>query len=156
MSMATWNPLNELDTIRHQLERMMQRVWSGARPGHGRGEAGPFASLQPPVELYTPDEDTLVVTVELPGLRIEDVQVALSEDALTVSGELRREGRIDEDAYFRSERLYGRFERTIPLPYRVKDAEAQASFRHGLLTVRMPLAETFKRQAGRKLVLESR
>ena len=68
-----------------------------------------------------------------------------------VTGIVRREGPADAAAYFRSERMYGRFERTVPLPTRVDARAATASFRHGLLTVRMPLAGARPAVAGRRL-----
>ncbi|MEB3197983.1 MAG: Hsp20/alpha crystallin family protein [Candidatus Sericytochromatia bacterium] len=154
MTMTTWNPLSELEAMRQQLDRVFHQMWRGPRPQTWRKESEGPAYYQPAIELYTPDEGTLVVHVELPGLTADAITLELSEDTLHLSGELRREEKINEDAYFRSERNYGRFERHVALPYRVKEGEAKASFTHGLLTVRVPLAERVKRPQSRKLTLE--
>lgn len=154
MSMTTWNPINELEAMRQQIDRAFHQIWRGGKSGHHRSETSGVGLLQPAVEVFTPDEKTLVAQVELPGLHAEDVTVEVSEDGLYVAGEFRRQSSIDEDAYYRTERLYGRFERHIPLPYPIRDTEAKASFKHGLLSVRAPLAEPVKRAQARKLTIE--
>jgi HSP20 family protein len=114
-------------------------------------EAG--RAFMPSVEVYT-TENEVVVKAELPGLEAKDVNVEVLEDAIHLTGELKKEEEIKEDNYYRSERQYGHFERMIPLPNRVKDSDAKATFKHGVLTVRAPLAEEVKKPQGRKLQIE--
>lgn len=154
MSMTTWNPINELEAMRQQIDRAFHQIWRGGKPGQTRSEAGSLGLIQPAVEVFTPDEKTLMAQMELPGLQADDVTVEVSEDTLYVAGEFRRQSTVDEDAYFRTERMYGRFERHIPLPYPIKEGEAKATFKHGLLSVRAPLAEPVKRTQARKLTIE--
>lgn len=108
----------------------------------------------PTVEVYQTDQE-VVVKAELPGMQPDGVQVEITEDSVHLSGEFKQEDEIKEDNYFRSERQYGSFERMIPLPNRIKDGEAKASFKHGVLEIRAPLAEEVKRMQPRKLQIES-
>jgi HSP20 family protein len=152
--MTTWNPINELEAMRQQIDRAFHQIWRGAKGSHSRAESSALGLIQPAIEVFTPDEKTLVAQIELPGMQADDVTVEVSEDTLYVAGEFRRQGTIDEDAYYRTERLYGRFERHVPLPYPIKEGEAKATFKHGLLSVRAPLAEPVKRTQARKLTIE--
>ena len=92
----------------------------------------------PQVEVLQRGND-LVVRADLPGLRREDVHVHLEDGLLTVSGERRFESTEEEDGVYHSERSYGRFSRSIPLPDGVDADACQAKFTDGVLEVRVPL-----------------
>ena len=83
----------------------------------------------------------LVVTAELPGLKKEEVKVALTEDALVIEGERKREHKIDHEGYHKVERSYGKFYRSIPLPKEAKTDLAKAELTEGILKVTVPVAE---------------
>jgi HSP20 family protein len=90
------------------------------------------------------------VTVELPGMSQEDVDVKLSRDGLTVTGEKKLESEEKERNYFRRERSYGYFQRTIPLPANAVIAEkAEATFEQGILTVTLPKREQTEEKSRR-------
>lgn len=144
MSLVRWNPFDEMERMQQDMGRIFGRL--GMR---GRGEA-----VMPTVEVYQTDQE-VVVKAELPGMQPDGVQVEITEDSVHLSGEFKQEDEIKEDNYFRSERQYGSFERMIPLPNRIKDGEAKASFKHGVLEIRAPLAEEVKRMQPRKLQIES-
>lgn len=97
--------------------------------------------------------DKFIVRAELPGLKKDDVQVELTNDALTIHGERRAEHEEKREGYFHSERQYGQFHRTIALPEGVISESAQASFRDGILEVTMqaPPAEANR---GRRLEIK--
>lgn len=80
------------------------------------------------------------IAVELPGMTDEDIQVMLRDDALVIRGEKRLEESHEDEGYYRTERSYGAFERTIPLPVEVQAEQVEASFKKGVLTVRLPKA----------------
>jgi HSP20 family protein len=111
-------------------------------------------AMMPNVEVFATDTE-VVVKAELPGMAPDQVEVEVTEDSIHLSGELKQEEVIKEDSYYRSERQFGQFERLIPLPNRIKDTEAKASFKNGILEIRAPLAEEVKRPAARKLEIES-
>jgi HSP20 family molecular chaperone IbpA len=79
--------------------------------------------------------DEFVVRADLPGLKREDVNVELSDDALTIHGERRDEHEEDREGYYRSERSYGSFYRVIPLPEGAIPESAKANFNNGVLEV---------------------
>ena len=86
----------------------------------------------------------LVVTAELPGLKKEDVKIEITDDALVIEGERRREHKEDHEGYHRYERSYGKFYRSIPLPEGAKPEQATAELNEGVLKVTVPAAEVKK------------
>ncbi|HEX5075775.1 MAG TPA: Hsp20/alpha crystallin family protein [Gemmatimonadaceae bacterium] len=101
----------------------------------------------PPLEIFERDND-FVVRADLPGLSKDDVNVDVDNGVLTISGERRSENEENREGYFRSERSYGSFWRTVPLPEGVNEDQVKASFKDGVLEVTMPKppAETSKRR----------
>lgn len=103
---------------------------------------GDFAPRQfaPAVDV-TNEAKHLVVSAELPGMTKEDVEVTFHDGALMLKGEKRHERKSDEDGCFRTERFYGSFQRTVPLPADVDPNGAEARFENGVLTVKFPKVE---------------
>jgi HSP20 family protein len=97
----------------------------------------------PSVDVYV-EKDDVVIKAELPGLEKDDIQVNLSNHTLTLKGEKRREEKIKEEDYICSERAYGSFSRTLELPGDVQGEKVKASFKNGVLEIRLPVAETAK------------
>jgi len=99
---------------------------------------------RPAQQMWVPDIDIsqqkneLVVRADLPGMKKEDVCVDLTDNALTISGERQQEETSDRGGIYRSERMYGSFMRTIPLPEGAMTDQAKASFKNGVLEIRMP------------------
>jgi HSP20 family protein len=77
------------------------------------------------------------VRAELPGLKKDDIQVELKEDVITIQGSRKEEHEEEREGYYHSEREYGQFYRTIPLPEGVISESAQASFKDGVLEITM-------------------
>ncbi|MEL6061517.1 MULTISPECIES: Hsp20/alpha crystallin family protein [unclassified Methylobacterium] len=92
----------------------------------------------PSVEVVEADGGALRVSAELPGLDEKDVELLIEDGVLTLKGEKRAETTDKERGY--SERSYGRFERSIALPFAVQEDKAEATFRNGVLTVTLPRA----------------
>jgi HSP20 family protein len=86
----------------------------------------------------------MVVTAELPGLNKEDVKVEMTEDALVIRGERKTEHKEDHDGFHTTERSYGRFYRSIPLPEGAKTEEVKAELADGVLKVSIPSPEMKK------------
>jgi len=84
--------------------------------------------------------------VELPGIEKEDIEVNISGNLLTVKGEKKKEGEIKEENYYRLERSYGSFSRTVELPKEVQIEQARASFKNGVLEIRLPKTEEAKKK----------
>ncbi|MEB3187951.1 MAG: Hsp20/alpha crystallin family protein [bacterium] len=137
-----WEPLGEIDALRTQVDRMFDQLFG--RFGRTWPTFGLKGLFLPPTEVYETETD-VVVKVELPGLDPKDVTVEISEDCVQISGEQKLSKDIQEDSYFQSERHYGTFERQIPLPNLIKDQEAKATFKHGMLTIQAPLAQVVRK-----------
>ena len=97
----------------------------------------------PLVDMYEAKDD-LFVTLELPGVREKDVHVSITGDMLTVKGERRFESDVKDEGYYRLERVYGKFERSIPLPIPVQAEKVKATYRDGVLEIRLPKVEEVK------------
>jgi HSP20 family protein len=112
--------------------------WPSFRwPAFARRSAG-IEAWSPRIEVLERD-NRLVTRVDLPGMKKEDVTVEVTDGQLTLSGERKRETEEKKDNFYRSEREYGSFYRTVPLPEGVKLDDVKASFADGVLEVSVPL-----------------
>jgi HSP20 family protein len=92
------------------------------------------------------DKANEVVKAELPGIGKDEVEVNLTGSTLTIEGEKKKEEEVKRANYYRSERSYGSFARTVELPAEVKGEATKATFKDGVLEVRMPKTEDAKRR----------
>jgi HSP20 family protein len=97
----------------------------------------------PALDVYE-EKDEIVIKAELPGMDKNDIEVNISDSELTVKGEKKKEETIDEENYYRCERSYGAFVRSVELPTDVKADKVKASFKNGILEIRMPKTEEAK------------
>jgi HSP20 family protein len=132
--------MREMVTMREQMNRLVNEFF-----GRGSGEEGGWTAgaWMPPVEIYDMD-DALMVRVELPGVAKEDVHVELHENTLTLRGERKADPQVKEEQYHRQERMYGPFQRTFRLPTPVDTEKVQATYRDGLLELKLPKSEAVK------------
>ena len=89
-------------------------------------------------------KDDLVVSLELPGVKEKEVQVSIMNDILTVKGERTQQQEVKDENSHRLERWFGRFERGIPLPMPVQTDKVKATYRDGVLEIKLPKAEAVK------------
>jgi len=145
---AARKPISGLTQMEQEMERwfddVMGRPWRrlGLPDWWRRRELIP---RQPAVEL-SEDKEQVIVKAEIPGLKKEDVQVHLSDSVLTISGERKEELEKKEKGYYYSERSYGSFNRSIQLPTEVRIDKASASFKDGVLEIRLPKTEQAKQR----------
>ena len=99
----------------------------------------------PAVDVYD-ETDAVVVKADLPGMAKDDIDVSLSGSTLTIKGEKKKEEEVKDEDYYRWERSYGAFARTIDLPAEVKTDEVTATFKEGVLEVRLPKTEEAKKK----------
>jgi HSP20 family protein len=97
----------------------------------------------PAVDVFE-EKDDIVVKAEIPGMDKDNIQVNLTDHTLTIKGEKKKEEEVKEENYFRSERSYGTFLRTVELPRDVHADKVKATFKNGVLEVRMPKTEEAK------------
>jgi len=106
------------------------------------GAAMPEPELWAPTLEVTHHNGNLIATLELPGLKKEEVKVEITEEGLVITGERKMEKEEKEEGYFRSERNYGNFYRMIPLPEGAKIENVKAELNNGVLVVTVPVPET--------------
>ncbi len=97
----------------------------------------------PTADMYE-TRDELVVTVELPGLNEKDIHLSITGDLLSLEGERQWNQDVKQESYYRGERWYGKFQRTLPLPIPVQADKVKASYRDGVLTITLPKVEAIK------------
>jgi|SRR5215813_2924346 len=134
-TMDRWEPFRVSD-IQCEVNRLFDNFFGGPASGTGRTWA-------PPVDMYATKDD-LVLGVEMPGVSEKDVSVSITGDLLTVKGERRFENQVKEKDLLHVERTYGKFERLIQLPMAVQADRVKATYRDGILEIRLPKAEEVK------------
>jgi HSP20 family protein len=137
VSIIRWSPFDEIMTMRESMDRLFEDYFT-RRPRN----AGPLV-WQPAVEIFETEND-ITVKAELPGIDPKQVEVNVTEEGLTIKGEAKVEHEERKRNYYRRELRYGSFQRTVVLPTEVKGDEAKATFRHGILEVKVPKAERVK------------
>jgi HSP20 family protein len=140
------SPFATLERFAEEMDRLFDdfglgRTWLTPRLGRGWLRP-PFRAIEreawaPDVEVFERNNE-LVVRADLPGLTKDDVKVDVTEDHVTIQGERKREREEEKEGVYRSERSYGSFYRSIPLPEGAIVEQAKASFKDGVLEVAMP------------------
>jgi HSP20 family protein len=125
--------------------------WPGLSPRGSLGDQSPGV-WYPQVEVRERDGN-LLVHADLPGMKKEDVQLEIHDDYLALHGERRQEREQNERGLYRSERSYGQFYRTVPLPQGIDPDQAKANFRDGVLEVTIPLPPQAQKQ-GRRVEIQ--
>ncbi len=132
-------------TLERFADEMMQLFddFGLARGWRRPADAGDILTWSPRVDV-TRHKGEILVRVDLPGVNKEDVHVNVTEDAVTIDGERHRKHEEERDGVYRWERDYGAFHRTVPLPAGTATDQAKASFKDGVLEIRMPAAPDAK------------
>ncbi len=99
-----------------------------------------FKGGEPKVDIMQTEKEVLV-KADVPGVKKEDMQVTVTDDSITFRGEAKSDIETKKENYFHSERFYGCYSRTLPLPVLVDSANAKAKFEDGVLTVTVPKAK---------------
>ena len=132
--MAEEMPLRPFFPVQEEVRRLFQELIHQSWGGRGGAERG---SWQPCVDISETPE-AIIVEVELPGVRREDVRIEVEGDVLRIAGERRTSSERQERSYYRAERTYGRFERQLRLPSTVVREAIRAEFDAGILSITLP------------------
>jgi len=141
MSMIRWNPFDELASLRESMDKLFDDFLTTRGPGQ-RAETAPMV-WQPAIEAYETDHD-VVIRAELPGINPNNVEISVTGETLTIKGSSRAEQEEKHRNYHRRELRYGAFARSLTLPSGVQGDQAKASFRNGILVIRVPKNERAK------------
>ncbi len=101
--------------------------------------------FSPAIDIYE-EENDVVLKAELPGMKKEDIDISLTDDTITISGEKRAEHKTERKNFYRYESSYGSFCRTMSLPSDIRQDKVKAEFKDGVLEVRMPKTEDAKKK----------
>ncbi len=132
MAIIRWDPFREMTSVQNQFNRLVDQMWGGRQE-----------SWLPAVDVFD-NKDAVVVKAELAGMDPDDIQIEVEDNVLTVKGERRFEETVDEERYYRVERRYGSFQRSLALPQGVKPDDISASYEDGILVITVPKVEEEK------------
>jgi HSP20 family protein len=140
MTIVRWEPLRELGSLQNEMNRLFNTVFDTPTPGNGGSAMRRWVPSMDLVET----EDHFVLRADLPGMSEEDIKIEYEDGTLTVAGERKAEHEDKNEGYYRVERAFGSFSRSLSLPKGI-DAEAvTANFDRGVLEVRIPKPEERK------------
>lgn len=137
MAMIRWEPVGELHTIQTEMNRLFNTLFDPPTQATGAGSTMRWA---PPMDLVETGEN-YVLRADLPGLSEADVHIELEDNVLTISGERKAAHEGQEEGYYRVERAFGAFSRSLTLPYGVNPDTVQAQFDRGVLEIHIPKPE---------------
>ena len=139
MALVRFRPFGSMDREMSDLQSEMGRLFDGF---FGRGDQVPGRERMwaPAVDVYATN-DELVVKAELPGISEKDINLSITGEMLTLRGERRWEGQDKQEDHLRIERWYGKFERTLSLPFPIQPDKVKATYKDGVLAVTLPKAD---------------
>jgi HSP20 family protein len=123
-----WPTFGRLANLQDELEQLFE---------------SPLQAWAPALDVHE-DKDGYSIRVELPGMKREEIEVAIQGDALVISGERKAEAMKDDTQLHRQERFFGKFSRVLTLPTAVAGNQVKATYKDGILTVTLPKAEEAK------------
>jgi HSP20 family protein len=136
-TLVRWEPFREIAALQNDMGRLMS-----AFLGQGNGETT-GRTWVPAVDVWE-TEDELVYAFDLPGIPEDKISVEFDDGSLTVSGERERSEEVKEDHFYRYERRFGSFTRTVGLPQGVSEDNVKADYRDGVLKVTVTKPESPK------------
>jgi HSP20 family protein len=143
MAIVRWEPFRELAALQNEMGRWMNQVMGGTGTALQPGNGGQTATWLPAVDVWE-TENELALSFDLPGIPEDQISVELDDNVLTVSGQREREERQEGDRFYRYERRFGTFQRSVTLPPGVNENDIKATYRNGVLEVRVPKPEEQK------------
>ena len=129
MAIVRWEPARELASM--EIDRLNQMFSDFYGETFSRGWV-------PPVDVYETDQHEVVLKAELPDLKREDISLTFENGVLTLKGERKFEQEVKKENFQRIERRHGAFSRSFTLPNTVDASRISASYKDGVLTVRLP------------------
>ena len=139
MTIARFHPMPDVLTLREAMDRLFEdsfirpTTWSGL----------PTGQIAVPVDLWdTPDAYHL--RADLPGLTAEDIDINVTADTVSISGDVKGHADVSNEGWLRQERRFGKFQRAFSLPTQLESNKVEATFDNGVLTLVMPKAEAVR------------
>jgi HSP20 family protein len=133
-TLVRWEPFRELASLQSELSRLLNGL------SEGNDSSRPWV---PALDVWETD-DEIVYAFDLPGIPEDKLTVELHDDTLTVSGEREQRHEVSKDGYYRFERRAGTFSRTVAVPQGTDESRITASYRDGVLELRVAKPEVSK------------
>ena len=140
MALIRYNPWQEMSSLQRQLNHLFDDVVTPSK-----WNDFPSLAKVPAAEL-TDKEDALHLKLEVPGMEAEDLDIQVTADSVSISGERKEESKSEEKGVTRSEFRYGSFSRVIPLPARIENSNVTAEYKDGILNLTLPKSQEEKSQ----------
>ena len=137
-TMIRWNPFGEMARMRNEIDRLFEDAFSAPAGTWERNAVWGF-----PLDV-TENDDTFTVKAAVPGMNPEDLDITISDNVLTIKGEMKEDKEIKEETYHLRERRFGQFTRSVTLPMPVNADKIEAVNENGVLTLTLPKAESTK------------
>jgi len=141
MTLIRWEPARELQSVQGEINRLFNTLFEAPTTAQGA-----VARRWVPAMDLVEDEHDFILRADLPGLGEDDVKIELQDNVLTISGERRSEQEERKEGYYRVERAFGAFSRSLTLPEGVDPQGVKAKFERGVLEVSIPKPELRKPQ----------
>ena len=145
-------PLSPFEDMEKRLEEFFRRPLSLFGPSwFPRLRMHELEELSPTIDIFEEGND-VVVKAELPGMKKEDIDVKLTDNTIAISGEKKKEEKVEKKDFYRMERSYGSFARAFSLPSEVQTDKVKAQFKDGILKIRIPKTEEAKKKEKKVLI----
>lgn len=139
MELVRWSPWRDMFSLRHRINSLFDDAFPAVR---SQDETSIW-NWSPVVDIFD-DQDRIVIKAELPGVEKKDISLDVKGRILTLRGERASDKEVQEESYYRRERLFGRFERAFTLPMDVSVDKVSADFKDGVLKIEIPKPEEHK------------
>ena len=153
--MAVWDPFEEVRKLEEEIDSVFNEFWRSG--GHRalptsarRGKKGEISPIEETI-VWAPAVDVIdrekevIVKADLPGVDKKDIKIKVDPESISISGEIKREKKEENETYYREERVYGSFSRVVPLPAEVDPEKAEAKFENGVLEIVAPKVKPSKK-----------
>ena len=133
MALIRWQPFREIDALQREMNRLFDSLTADMTSLSNQ-------AFMPAAELHE-TADAIHLKLEVPGIDTKDLDIQVSADAVSVSGERKSESTSEDKGVKRTEFRYGRFQRVFQLPARIQNDHVTADYKDGILTINLPKAE---------------
>ena len=142
--MRRYYPLAEISRLEDTFDKFVDRFFSDFFPKRWEGEDRlPDVEWIPAVDLVE-KEDHFILRTEIPGIKKDDIDISITDDTVTIKGEMKKEKEEKGNTYYLAERIYGSFGRCVRIPKTVNPEKAQATLKDGVLEIKLPKKEVVK------------
>lgn len=140
MAIVKYDPWRDVLSLRDEIDRLFEDFFP-VKSGERRDYLAEVWA--PAIDIYETKDD-VVVKAELPGMNKEDIKINIVDNSLVIEGEKKQEKEVKEENYYRVERRYGAFRRAIEIPVPVKTENVEATYKDGVLEIKLPKKEEAK------------